>query len=163
MYEEEKVKKNTRLKKCGKEKAQEYRTERENAKNHEKTLANDVHDTTNTQSLVRKPGENMVDKKPAPLKQETGNHVDKRKKNKVKKLSGNKFENNVEERRVIVNGSGEESGTHDEHARGMKLPVRDETEPRHSGKEASAHETESQGKKTKSRKKKKAQYLGKIV
>jgi hypothetical protein len=158
MYEVEKSNRNTRQKKCGKTKSQENLTERENAKNYEKTFTNDVEHaaTSNTPSLLR--GGNMVDEKPASIKQETGKDVDKRKKNKERKMSGN----SLKERRVIVNGSGHESGTYVEHTRGVKLPVREEAEPRHCGKETPAHETENQGKKTKNRKKKKAEYFGKI-
>ncbi|CAB3980159.1 Hypothetical predicted protein [Paramuricea clavata] len=162
---EETSKKNTRQKKPGKAKSQENLTERENAKNHEKTLTNDVnHDTTaNRRGSLHEPGENTFDEKPAPVKQgpETGNHVDKRKKNKEKKFAINKSGENAPERRVIVNGSAPEAGTYVEHTRGVKLPVREEAEPKHCGEEAPAQETqtENQGRKTKGRKKKKGQNL----
>ena len=166
---EETSKKNTRQKKPGKAKSQENLTERENAKNHEKTLTNDVnHDTTaNRRGSLHEPGGNTFDEKPAPVKQEpeTGNHVDKRKKNKEKKFAINKSGENAPERRVIVNGSAPESGTYMEHTRGVRLPVREEAEPKHCGEEAPAQETqtENQGRKTKSRRKKKGQNLGKIT
>ncbi len=158
---QEKSKKDTRQKKSGKAKSQENLTERENAKNHEKILANDFEHETH------EPAGNRADEKAAPVKHGSviGNHVDKRKKNKEKKMSGNKLGDNVQERQVIVNGSAQESGTHVEDTRGVRLPAREEAEPKHCGNEAPAQEsqTENQGKKTKSRKKKKAQFLGKIT
>ncbi|XP_028391489.1 protein FAM193A-like isoform X2 [Dendronephthya gigantea] len=149
---EEKCKKSNRQRQAGNNKSQEDLTDKENAKNHEKSLTNDLKQNTNAQRYPE-------DEKPAVEKQrpETGNHLDKRKKGKDKKIPMNKSD--AEERRVIVNG--QESCSYVEHTRGSRLPVREEAEPKHCGEEAAAQEsqTQNQGKKTKNRKKKKGQYL----
>lgn len=156
-------KKNTRQKKAGKEKSQENLTERENVKNNEKTLMNGVK-TANRQGSVQEPDGKVLDVEATGAKQDhqTENHVNKRRKSKEKKGVVNISSRNDQERRIIVNGSCQETGNHVAHTRGVTLPVREEAEPKHCGEEAPAQETrnENHGKKTKSRKKKKGQCLG---
>lgn len=151
---EEKCKKNSRQRRVGHAKSQESLTEKENAKNHGKTLTNDLKQDTNAK---RYPD----DEKPTVGKQrpETGNHLDKRKKGKEKNIPINKSDG--QEKRVIVNG--QQSCTYVEHTQGSRLPVREEAEPKYCEEEATSQETQTQnqGKKTKNRKKKKGQYLGK--
>ena len=159
-------KKTTRQKKWTRAKSQENLTERENVKNHEKTLMNDVkHDkTANRQVLVQEPDRKVTHVKPKAAKQDhqAENHLNKKRKGKEKKNAVNKSSNTNQERRIIVNGSCQEAGNYVEHTRGVTLPVREEAEPKHCGEEAPAQETrnENNGKKTKSRKKKKGQCLG---
>ena len=156
-------KKNTRQKKASKEKSQEKLTERENVKNNEKTLMNGVK-TANRQGLVQEPDEKVVDVEATGAKQDhqTENHVNKRRKGKEKKGVVNRSSKNDQERRIIVNGSCQETGDHVAHTCGVTWPVREEAEPKHCGEEAPAQETrnENHGKKPKSRKKKKGQCLG---
>lgn len=163
---EESSKKNTRQKKSIKARSLENlsETQRENAKNHEKSLKDDV---KQAYEQIQEATGNILNERPK-TSPENGNHVDKRKKSKEKKSAArNKSEGNEKghERRVIVNGFGHESTMSVEHTRGAVLPVREEAEPKHCGEEAPAPATqtknENQGKKTKSRKKKKGACLGK--
>lgn len=158
---EERSKKNTRHKKSNKTKSQESLTERENAKNREKTFTNNVERGAKDSRQAA----NIPDEKPALSIHESGNgnHVDKRKTSKEKKIGVNKSADNAQERRVAVNGATEESGPGVELTCAVRIPVQEEPAPKHCGtgpaQEALA---ENQAKKTKSRKKKKGQCLGKI-
>lgn len=163
---EESSKKNTRQKKSIKARSHENlsQTQRENAKNHEKSLKDDGKQGYHQ---IQEATGNMLNERPKTAP-ENENHVDKRKKSKEKKTAArNKSESDEKghERRVIVNGFGHESTMYVEHTRGAVLPVREEAEPKHCGEEAPAQDTqtknESLGKKTKSRKKKKGACLGK--
>lgn len=120
--------------------------------------------TANRQALVEEPDEKVpdVESKAAKQDHQTENHLNKRRKGKEKKNAVNRSSKNDQDRRIIVNGSCQESGNYVEHTRGVTLPVREEAEPKHCGEEAPAQETrnENNGKKTKSRKKKKGQCLG---
>lgn len=153
-------------------------TQRQNAKNAQKTLNGDVKNEPVNHGVItgqgsRKTnlGEKHAVRKSAVVKEENGSensgHGDRRRKKKEKQYVGNELRAsaNGQERRVIVNGNGQEAGRYVEHTRGARLPVREEAEPRLCGEECPPKESQTQcdtqGRKSKSRKKKKSGLLGK--